>query len=322
MEFKSFGSLDNHYRESLIHQARAMGLENVLYLVTEKIHGANFSFHVNIVDSMAVEVKPANRSAFIEDTSAFYGCTLVVERYISQVKALAERFSYLHKKANAVVVVYGELYGGNVQRGMPYKKEKDFAAFDLTVDGVPVNKILLISACDSVGLPFVPVIGAKTSLTEALEVNEAFDSLFTHTDFNGENKEAEGIVIEPVSPEYFNSESRVYFKKKTKRFLEKGGNKIKKPKVILTEDLQGIFDEALEYVTENRFNSVVSKIGEVTIKDIGRVAGLMTQDLLEDMQKDGVENPDEAGSLLEVKHFMHALQKTVMDFIRPVLLAL
>lgn len=321
--FKKFPSLENHYRENVVHKARDMGLEDTLYIITEKLHGANFSFHVLVRDGIAVAAKPAKRTNFIEDGESFYGCRTVVARYESQIKDLAERFAVLHRKDDALVVVYGELFGGRVQAGMSYPKEQDFAVFDLTVNELPVNKVVLSSVCDAVGVPFVPILGVRTSLTEALAFEESFESKLTCPEFNGpeENKEAEGIVIEPTQPAFFPCGSRVYFKKKTKRFLERGGNKIAKPVVVLNEDLQGIFDEALEYVTNNRFNAVVSKIGEVSIKDIGRLTGLMTQDILIDMASDGVKDPDRYGSAVEVNKFMKTLQQSVQNFIRPILLS-
>ena len=71
--------------------------------------------------------------------------------------------------------------------------------------------------------------------------------------------------------------------------------------------------QAFEYITEPRYSAVTSKIGEVTIKDIGKVMGFMTKDILEDMEKDSLIIP-------ENKKFMKLLQQEVQNFIRPILL--
>ena len=138
-----------------------------------------------------------------------------------------------------------------------------------------------------------------------------------------ENPQAEGVVIEPVTPRYLPSGERVYIKKKTKRFLEKGKNKIEKPKVSLNEALSKLLELALEYINENRFNAVVSKEGNVNIKMIGKLAGLMTQDILVDIVKDGIiDDINGVADANEVKKFKQTLQGEVIRLIRPLLLKL
>ena len=90
---------------------------------------------------------------------------------------------------------------------------------------------------------------------------------------------------------------------------------VQKPKEELPSELEGILLQSFEYITKPRFEAVVSKIGEVNIKDIGKVMGLMTKDILEDMAKDELETP-------ENKKFMKLLQTQVQTFIRPILLVM
>ena len=105
--------------------------------------------------------------------------------------------------------------------------------------------------------------------------------------------------------------------------LEKGKNKIEKPKVSLNEPLTKLLEISLEYINENRFNAVVSKEGEVNIKMIGKIAGLMTQDIVVDLSKDeNIENLESLGEVSEVKKFKQTLHGEVIGFIRPLLLKL
>ena len=304
-EFKKFPSLENHYQVKLVQLAEDLGFTAEPYLVTEKVHGANFSFHTN-----GTELQCAKRTGFIEQNEKFFNYRPIVEKYREGLFALGKAL-----KAN--VIVYGELYGGNIQAGMPYKNEQDFVAFDLVVNGTPINKILALTLLTDYGIPTVPVVGVYPSLDEAMALNESFTSkLLSHT-FAGDaaHAEAEGLVIEPTEPKWYPNGSRVYFKKKTKRFLEKGGNKVPKPTEKLPEELEAILLQSLEYITKPRFESVASKVGEVSIKDIGKLTGLMTQDILVDMEKDELEVP-------EHKQFMKLLQGQVQNFIRPILLTL
>ena len=325
MEFRKFNSLENSYRENFIHKIRGYGLENEKWVVTEKLHGCNYSFHVKVENLIAVDVRPAKRSSFIQPDEKFHNHVPVYENYAHKIMLLAQQLVKYNELTDGVVVVYGELLGGSIQGGMAYPLEQDFAGFDITVDGTPIDKRKAFSLMNEYEIPTVPVLGYTKSLSDALEWNESFITKKLRGGFDTENPqaEAEGVVIEPVNPHYLPSGERVYLKKKTKRFLEKGKNKIEKPKVSLNESLSKLLETSLEYINENRFNAVVSKEGEVNIKMIGKIAGLMTQDIVVDIVKDGVvENLEVLGEVSEVKKFKQTLHGEVIGFIRPLLLKL
>lgn len=312
IEFKKFTSLENHYQQKTVQLAEYFGFDKQSYIVTSKIHGANFSFWVT-KENNEVIIKCAKRSGWIEEGEKFFNYKLVLEKYRQH---LVELFKYCEDTHDAKsVVLFGELFGGNIQSGMCYPLEQDFVAFDLHIDEKPVNKVVSRALISDFKIQTVPFIGIYESLQDALMVNESHTSLLMRECFDGkeEHEEEEGIVIEPITPTWFPNGSRVYFKKKTKRFLEKGGNKINKPKEELPKELESVLLTSFEYITEPRFNAVCSKIGEVGIKDIGKVMGLMTKDILEDMCRDEVSTPDN-------KKFMKLLQTEVMNFIRPLLL--
>ena len=312
-EFKKFPSLENTYQIKPIQLAEELGFDREEYIVTEKVHGANFSFHVYRTED-GVQIKCAKRTGFIEDDEKFFNYKPLLEKYKSALINLHENV------LDNDFILYGELFGGNIQSGMSYQEDQDFIAFDLCVKQeevfLPLNKLNLYSkSFEESGIPVVPLLGLCNSLQEALTLDECFESKLTREDFNGEDKhkEAEGVVIEPVVPKWFPNGNRIYFKKKTKRFLEKGGNKIPKPIEVLPKELEGVLTQAFEYINEPRFNAVVSKIGEVTIKDIGKVMSFMAKDILEDMEKDSLIIPED-------KKFMKLLQQKVQNFVRPILL--
>lgn len=312
LEFKKFPSLENTYRTKEVHFVEELGYDKGQYVVTEKVHGANFSFHIFKAEDGVVNIKCAKRSGWIEEDEKFFNYKTVLEKYKDSLLSVYDSLDV------NTLSIYGEIYGGNIQAGMCYCLEQDFVMFDVHVEGVPINKLNLFDKdAEYYGLKPVPLIGVYPSLQEALDVQEYFTSKLKREDFNGDDKftETEGIVIEPVTPCWYPNGSRVYFKKKTKRFLEKGGNKIPKPKEGLPPELEGILLQGFEYITKPRFEAVVSKIGEVSIKDIGKVTGLMTKDILEDMRKDEKLIPDN-------KQFMKLLQTQVQTFIRPILLNL
>lgn len=326
INFTKFPSLENTYRQKEIDKIIMMDIKDK-WVVTEKVHGANFSFWVyKDLKSDKIDIKCAKRSGWIEDGEKFFNYKLVLEKYRPMLEKL--RDDQLDD-----FVIYGELYGGNIQNGMCYKLEQDFVAFDMrwiNEDGslsLPLNKLKVLTLDEYYNIPVTPLIGVYDSFEEALSVEESFTSKLIRPDFDGKDvhKEAEGIVIEPDTAVYEPNGSRVYLKKKTKRFLEKGGKpniKSKSP-VVLQESVKVKLEEALVFLNHNRFDSVVSKIGEVSIKDTSKVMGLLTQDIIVDMEKD-LEQP--VDSWFETKGekqlFMKNLQKTVQDFVKPLLLSM
>ena len=140
-KFKKFNSLENSYRENFIHKIREQGYENEKYIITEKLHGANYSFTVVIENGLLVSVNPAKRSGYINSDEKFYNHRPVYEKYVDKVSNLALCLLKDNNMSDGVVTVYGELYGGNIQGGMAYPLEQDFAGFDITIDGQPINKL-------------------------------------------------------------------------------------------------------------------------------------------------------------------------------------
>lgn len=324
MQFIKFPSLENTYRQKEIDHClmteqhyKEQGI-STNWVVTEKVHGANYSFWVTS-DENEIKVQVAKRTSFISEDEKFFNHKPVLENYTQNMIKL-----YQHLECETLVV-YGELFGGNIQSGMSYPLEQDFVAFDVKIDGVDQDKIGIFEVLRIFNIPTSPVIGVFDTLQEALEFNESFDSLLTRDNFTGDDKhkEAEGVVIEPNTPMYHSNGSRVYLKKKTKRFLEKGGKPNIKHKsvTLVSEQVQTILCWSLGYLTKSRFHNVVSKVGEVSIKDIGKVMGLMTKDIIEDLEKDlEIDVKTYFIDKQDYKVFNKQLMKYVQDFIKPFLL--
>lgn len=69
----------------------------------------------------------------------------------------------------------------------------------------------------------------------------------------------------------------------------------KKEKVVfeLSEQEFDLMNELLEYSTEQRVSNVLSKIGQVSHKDFGKILGLTVQDIFEEFTKDTERDPKE-----------------------------
>lgn len=301
MEFKKFSSLENTYRQNLIDKVQYEGKDGGAWIVTEKIHGANFSFWCD-----GIEVKTASRTQFVDGT--FYNCQAVINRYsdviLNNHQAVFEQ--------GTVVVYYGELFGGNVQKEVQYG-EKDFCAFDLVIDGVVQDKIVQRGHCEALGIPNAPYVFCG-SFKECMEVNNTFKSLLTPEGYEGENI-SEGLVIEPVVPQWFNNGSRIYFKNKTAGFSEKNRAPKEKKVFALSEVESELMNEILEYNTTQRVSNVLSKFGTVTNKDFGKILGLTMQDLLEEFTKETEKNPKQIAEN-NWKDFSKLLQAEVSKSVR------
>ena len=301
MEFRKFSSLENTYRTNLLEKIQYEGKDVGLWMATEKLHGANFSFWCD-----GTEVKVASRTQFVDGT--FYNCQAVINKH---AQSILDTHNDLLKQGN-ILVVYGELFGGNVQKEVEYG-EKDFRAFDVVLNGETLDYYDATQLLFSTACRWVPVIHIGT-FAECLALSNTFKSTLTPEGYTEDNT-SEGLVIEPVEPNWFNNGSRIYFKNKTEGFSEKK----RKPKehivFELSDEESELMNELLTYNTTQRVSNVISKIGQVTNKDFGKILGLTTQDLLEEFTKETEQDPKQIAED-NWKAFLKLLQAEVGKEVR------
>lgn len=301
MDFNKFSSLENTYRQNIIDKVQYEGKDGGLWMATEKLHGANFSFWCD-----GNEVKVASRTQFVDGT--FFNCQAVINEYS---QCVLETFRTFYNEGD-ILVIYGELFGGNIQKEVEYG-EKDFKGFDVTVNGTPLEKLKAFNIIRWAGISTVPVILTGT-FAECLALSNTFKSTLTPEGYEEENT-SEGLVIEPVEPNWFNNGSRIYFKNKTEGFSEKK----RKPKehivFELSDEESELMNELLTYNTAQRVSNVISKIGQVTNKDFGKILGLTTQDLLEEFTKETEQDPKQIAES-NWKSFLKLLQSEVGKDVR------
>lgn len=294
MKFSKFSSIENSYRQKEV-QLIQVNFPNEQFVVQEKVHGANFSFWT---DGEIVRV--AKRSGFLGPDENFYNCEVVMDRYNSKVLELF-KIVKLYKEDLTELAVFGELYGGNyphkdvevlsvktVQKGVYYSNNVEFIAFDIRANGefVPFNAFE--EYCTLTRLPYLPALKIGT-FEECLNYPNEYNS--TVPAMHGlpelEVNTCEGNVIRPVNTLYFGNGSRVILKNKNTKFSEKEHKKrdIKPPQEV-PQYVQELQLEGVQYITQNRLKNVISKIGQVSSKDFGKVLGMLSQDVMEDFGKD------------------------------------
>jgi Rnl2 family RNA ligase len=269
VDFRAYSSIENSYRGKDVGRIRNEEFDKVEWVALEKVHGANFGLW--IIDGKIV---PSKRSSFAD--GSFYGCQSVVEAMGPLVLKLAE---------HGVTVVYGELFGGGIQKGINYG-EKRFAAFDMKICDQFVDYDKFVELCDLVGLPRCVEI-ARGSFDDILAIDPAFPTKMSDC---GATDIAEGFVMKPVKNSYLRLGDRIILKKKSPGFSERTSEKTPRPpKEPLTELQKSIFDAAQGYICDERIESATSKFGE---RDFNPVLTEVLSDIYRELEKDGLDSLD------------------------------
>ncbi|HDQ3898822.1 TPA: RNA ligase, Rnl2 family [Escherichia coli] len=327
--FKKYSSLENHYNSKFIEKLYSLGLTGGEWVAREKIHGTNFSLIIE-----RDKVTCAKRTGPILPAEDFYGYEIVLKKYDKAVKGVQEVMDSISTSVPVTYQVFGEFAGGGIQKGVDYG-EKDFYVFDIIIntesgDTYYMSDYEMQDFCNTFGFKMAPMLGRGTfdalimipndldsvlaayNVTASEDLVEANNCVFD-ANVIGDNT-AEGYVLKPCFPKWLPNGARVAIKCKNSKFSEKKkSDKPIKAKVELSEADNKLVGILACYVTLNRVNNVISKIGEIGPKDFGKVMGLTVQDILEETSREGItltqaDNP----SLIKKE-----LVKMVQDVLRP-----
>lgn len=265
------------------------------WVVTEKIHGANFGI---VTDGS--EVRFAKRKEFLQSDEDFFDYQSLANRLAHQIKELF-KILQVERTRTLRVAIYGELFGGEyphpdvpeiphlqaVQTGIYYSPEIEFCGFDIAMEEINNTSTRVYLDYDKALKLFkqVGMMGAEAlfigKYEEALAYNLEFDS--TIPSLLGLpplplRNPAEGIVIKPVtaiSVETPKGKFRPILKKKIPEFAEDSRfhqatkwNYKKTPFLTKTLTLEEeLSQEMLALVTETRLSNVISKLGRIDRSD-------------------------------------------------------
>lgn len=297
MEFKKYSSLENHYQQAFVNKIMMNGFAKpeIEWSVREKIHGANLSLWYD-----GSEIRVAKRTSFIGEFENFFEQHVIVKRYSENLKRL---YKLLKVPEGGTMTVYGEI-AGDMSTGRKVQKEVeygalDFYAFDIKVNGVYINDLVLELKCHLAGIRTAPLI-AVGKFEDMYKIQNDFQSLVFQQEqgvdplkftlvYEGDNV-SEGFVLKPTDTLYMGCGTRVAIKSKNEKFSEKKkAQKIRKAKNIdlsLSEADAKVYEVIQEYITEARLRNVISKHGEVTQKHFGILMNMMVTDIVEDYEKE------------------------------------
>lgn len=336
MIFKTYNTIENAYQARVIEQIRIQGFGDEVFIVQEKVHGANFSFFTD-----GKEIKIAKRTAFIDKDEKFFNAHQMLERYRKNVIDVFQKVKTIYPDVETVVI-YGELFGGGykhteveavkdavkVQKGIEYAPHNEFYAFDIKLNGITyLDTEVANQIFEKTGFFYAKILFQGT-LEDALRHPNVFNSQIPA--WLGlpelENNMCEGTIVKTLKTRYFGNGARIILKNKNEKWVEKSKMVKKEAKTVqkqvhFSEEAQEIWEEIQKYATVNRLNNVLSKVGEFEPKMIGRVIGLFSQDILEDFQKD-FPAAFTAIEKEEQKRINKKLNSLVIDFIKEELMTL
>lgn len=304
VEFKKYSFIENTYNKDFLERLREEGYDSLTYVVQEKVHGANCCF---VTDGQTVEF--AKRTGFMEAGEKFYNYEELFERYRERALLLFSRVRERYPDTENILI-YGEMFGGKyphpevkndpkvmcIQKGVFYSPVHEFYGFDIYVRGAENNRYLTVDETnelfEATGFLYAKTL-FKGNIDECLAYPNAFPSQIAG--WLGlppiEDNICEGVVIRPVESHYFGNGSRLLLKNKNSKFAEKKSVRKRQPALFVeptySQELTDLLPVVEAYVTENRLNNTISKIGDISIpKDVGRLIGLMSKDVQEDFLKE------------------------------------
>lgn len=300
MKFQKYPSITNHYQTEFIERIKLEGKDGGKWIATEKLHGANFSMWVN-----ATQTRIAKRKGLLGEDGKGGDGFFHVNNILSELKEKARKvYRYLNVRSGKpklrTIAIYGELFGGHyphpkvldnprykkVQEGVWYSPDLQFMVYDIKIDDTFVSFGFVHELCMVAGFLSVPQISSGT-FEEMLELRNDYSSV-VHQEWHLPKIKGnimEGIVIRPVNNHYLKRGERVMIKSKNRKFSE---TRDRKPREIIKLCKVGkeMINKAMPMITGNRYDAVVSKIGDVTPKDFGRILGLIIQDIHDELIDD------------------------------------
>lgn len=278
--FTAYPSIDN-VRAGLVNKFGAR--TDAPWVALEKIHGANFALVCTSADP-AVDVLLQRRTGLLTPDEKFHGAARApaIVELKPRVRALFETL-----KPATKLVVFGELFGSNIQREIFYGPAVQFACFDLCVDDRLLSYADVVEHCTQNAIPFIKALssGPLADLVARHANVEQLPSCY-HPEAI-----AEGLVFRPLRGEYpllASNESRPILKHKRAAFRERKHKKGQEEGIA-----PGLAEKACAFVTPERLVSVRSKMAQEA--PFPEVARALAQDALDDVEKSAAAEKEEAG---------------------------
>ncbi|MCP4134207.1 MAG: RNA ligase [bacterium] len=312
IEHYSYEKISEDFRKWNLTEKDYRQFNKTDWVVTEKIHGANFCVHSN-----GKKIEFAKRKELLSGNEDFFGYGTLKKTLLPKIENL---FPILKEKNNTIaqISVYGELFGGEyphpgvrpnstvqaVQTGIYYSPNIEFSIFDIAcIHDSGEKNYLDFNIFEQICIEF-ELFYSRALYTGSYEKALAYETGFRSTipallgfpEIGGFDNKAEGIVIKPYNNFYIKTQKglmRPVLKIKIPQFSEdkrfqqaqKWTSSAAEPQKSNHADIninEHFFKtNVLPLITKERLNSAISKTGRLTSKNKNKILKELTQDIQE-----------------------------------------
>lgn len=287
MEFKRWPKIENSYQQKYIDKfvEECPWLTRAFYIITEKIHGANIQMAFT---PGAASYQVGSRNRWLEPGDKFFSIWEIMKQLHPTCAVIQKLANYTGES----IRLFGEIFGGNIQKGVEYGDNKRILFFGMMENDVLASPMgfeqlmCYLGWHGMTGTRVVPILAHVQGLEAAL----AFESegITRLGPLGVQDNIREGIVIQP--------EFRVAQSHKGNHFLlkcknEKFKEKAHAPKPSIVDPLLDAWQHIFtRYVCDARVQSVFSKYGLIQeATQIGEYIRWVLQDAKEDFLMDYLE---------------------------------
>jgi hypothetical protein len=258
-------------------------------IATEKLHGTHFRLFFPAQTASIAEVQfGARNEVFKSEKQArkFYNGD-PVDAFKRQPELLQRMVDFFRERGYPDVMVYGEICGTNIQKGVRYTPGEAmiFRAFDLRLGDNLVTHDLFVEMCEATELPYVPEVWrGGPSL-------EAFDALLEKPSVEGQrngitdaDNRIEGVVIRSNPLLRTADQQWLIIKHKSEQFAEVAHQHIRRD----TRDLSPIETFARTYVLRGRILNAIGRLKDAGIPVHNSMADMpqLVEALVADLHKE------------------------------------
>tara|TARA_R110000744_G_scaffold146669_2_gene259526 strand:- start:3436 stop:4464 length:1029 start_codon:yes stop_codon:yes gene_type:complete len=290
-KYQKYGKTKNVTDQKSLKQwmERFPELQGETFLVTEKIDGANFQ----LIFTKGEDLRFGSRNNELCLGSDFFDFqNAVLVQYAHYIECLQDYVDSNHDVDQ--IQLYGEIFGGGIQRRINYGPEKQYRVFHMKVDGRSLDPAEAFHIFATAGVPthwWVPCFEIFTGFDHAaaFPIEDVITKCSIGEDLTG-NRFIEGIVIEPLYTSYNihheseDVDSRFMAKKKSSRFCDAMGVKRKKtPQYEVSDNGKRLMGVWAGMFNDNRMQDLCSKLGRPTMMS---QMGYYIKSLVKDVRED------------------------------------
>ncbi len=306
MKFEIYDRMMNHDHKNTLDKIFEQGgaMPSRKWCITEKVHGAHFDIAWDGHNKELIEFW--SRKRVLSKDKNFNNYHRIRE-YLEECMQRAYKLVSMETnvKGGFELIICGELIGGTyphkdveevmnvrrIQKGVFYHPDIVFYAYDIKINGEFINYYSAYHILKRSNF-FPADILCEGSFEKCMKYSNKFQTTIPKLLKLPEIEDniCEGWVLKTIKPERFLDGNRVILKSKNAIYDERARcAKIPREPLVLTEKAQKIYDIISTYVTENRLDSVLSKVDRerLTLKEgFGAIMGDFRKDVMESFNDD------------------------------------